>query len=92
MSHSDESPLTDQDVLSSESPNQDSQQANLDVPSSDQDTTTAATQERRGISEVSGKLSSLLSMYLYLFWKLGLLELFFVAVLMGWAHCISVSL
>ena len=65
MSHSDESPLTDLDVLSSDSPNQDNQQANPDVPSSDQDTTTAATQERRGVSEVSGKLSSLFSMYIH---------------------------
>ena len=76
VSHSDESPLADQDVLSSDSPNQDSQQANPDVPSSDQDTTTTPTQERRGVSEVRDKLSSLFSMYLYLFWKLGLMELF----------------
>ena len=91
VSHSDESPLTDQDVLSSDSLNRDSQQANPDVPSSVQDTTTAPTQERRGVSKVSGKLSSSFSIK-YLFWKLGLFGFFFVAVLMGLAQFISVSL
>ena len=85
VSHSDESPLTDQDVLSSDSPNQDNQQANLDVPSSvpdvpssDQDTTTAPTQERRGVSEVSGKLSSLLSVCFCLKYRIVVRQLFLV--------------
>ena len=83
VSHSDESPLTDQVVLSSESPNQDNQQANLDVPSSDpdvpssdQDTTTAPTQERRGVSEVSGILSSLLSVCFCLKYRIVVRQLF----------------
>ena len=83
MSHSDESPLTDHDVLSSDSPNQDNQQANLDVPSSnpdvpssDQDTTTAPTQERRGVSEVSGKLSSLLSVCFCLKYRIVVRQIF----------------
>ena len=73
VSHSDESPLTDQDVLSSDSPNVDSQQANPDVQSSNQDTTTAATQERRGVSEVGGKLCSSFSMYIFVLeaWTVG---------------------